>query len=343
MKLLVCGGAGFIGSNFVRRRLSTTDDEIVVLDKLTYAGNRANLAELEVDPGLANRLRFVRGDICAADLVRRLAPAADAVVNFAAESHVDRSVLDSAAFLRTGVEGVRVLLDALRDVRRPVRFVQVSTDEVYGPRPEGASAETDPLLPSSPYAAAKAAGDLLVGAYHSTFGMDVVITRGSNTYGPHQHPEKLVALAITNALSDLPVPIYGDGRQVRDWMHVDDHADAVAAVLDRGQTGSTYNVAAGEPRTNIDLVESLLAIAGKPHSLVRHVPDRPGHDRRYALDAGRISNLGWRPQVALSAGLASTVAWYQANVAWWRNARAGDWDAYYEQQYGWRLSASKPA
>jgi dTDP-glucose 4,6-dehydratase len=340
MRLLVCGGAGFIGSTFVARRLRATQDDLVVLDKLTYAGDRANLAEVEHDVRLAPRLRFVQGDICDGEQAGELLAEVDAVVNFAAESHVDRSLMDSSAFLRTGVEGVRVLLDAIRAARRPIRLVQVSTDEVYGPCLEGANSEVDPLRPTSPYAAAKAAGDLLALSYHSTFGTDVVITRGSNTYGPRQHPEKLIALCITNALTDAQLPLYGDGQHVRAWLHVDDHADAVSFALDHGASGEIYNVGGGSELTNEDVVGRILKLTGKPASLVRRVDDRPGHDRRYAIDGSRLASVGWHAQVGFDDGLSRTVDWFRANTAWWRRVRSGEWDAYYERQYGARLGAA---
>ena len=347
MRLLVAGGAGFIGSAFVRRRLAATADEIVVLDKLTYAGDRDNLAEVESDPARAARYRFVHGDIADAQLVEPLVADVDAVVNFAAESHVDRSILDAEAFLRTGVIGVHVLLEGVRTAveadGRPRRLLQVSTDEVYGSVERGHSREDDRLAPRSPYAAAKAAGELLVQAYRETHGLDVVVTRGANTYGPYQHPEKLVPLFITNALQDLPLPLYGDGDQRRDWLYVDDHADGVAAVLDRGQAGHAYNLPGAGERANRDVTRAILEQLGKPWSLVRRVPDRPGHDRRYAMDGGRAASLGWRPGVELASGLARTVEWYRANEAWWRRRRDAAWDAYYELQYGRRLAESTEA
>ena len=346
MRLLVTGGAGFIGSAFVRRRLAATADQVTVLDLLTYAGNRVNLEPVESDPALASRFRFVQGDIADPELAGRLLADADAVVNFAAESHVDRSILDSAAFLRTGVIGVHVLLEAvLKELGsgRRVRFLQVSTDEVYGSVAEGRSREGDPLAPRSPYASAKAAGDLLVGAYHATHGLDTVITRGANTYGPYQHPEKLIPLFLTNALQDLPLPLYGDGLQRRDWLYVDDHADAVAFALDHGTAGQVYNVAGDAERTNRQVVTDLLGHLGKPWSLVRSVADRPGHDRRYAMDGGRLAGLGWRPAISFEAGIASTAAWYVANEAWWQAARSESWADYYERQYGERLAGSVSA
>jgi len=350
VRLLVAGGAGFIGSAFVRRRLVATADSIVVLDKLTYAGNRENLAEVERDTRLAPRLRFVKGDIADAVLVRSLMAdeAIEGVVNFAAESHVDRSILDAEAFLRTGVIGVHVLLEAVREragealaAARPApRLLQVSTDEVYGSLASGASRETDPLAPRSPYSAAKAAGELLVQAYHATYGIDTVVTRGANTYGPRQHPEKLIPLFVTNAIDDQPLPLYGDGLQRRDWLHVDDHADAVGFVFDRGEGGGIYNVAADRERSNREVTAAILDRLGKPWSLVRHVEDRPGHDRRYAMDGSTLARLGWRPTMTFDDGLARTVDWYLANEAWWRSLRGGEWAEYYARQYGRRLAGS---
>jgi dTDP-glucose 4,6-dehydratase len=336
--LLVTGGAGFIGSAFVREVLARDDGtRITVLDKLTYAGNEANLGSVLDDPAQAARLRFVRGDIADADTVRDLIADADAVVNFAAETHVDRSILEPRAFLVTNVIGVHALLEAIRALPRPIRFVQVSTDEVYGSVPDGHAREDDPLRPRSPYAASKAAGEQLARSYHVTYGVDAVVTRGANTYGPYHHPEKLIPLFITNALDDRPLPLYGDGLQRRDWLHVTDHADAIDFVLRNGAAGETYNVAGGTELTNRDTVARLLAVLDKPWSLVRQVEDRPGHDRRYAMDGAKLTALGWSPRVPFDAGIASTVAWYRDHEAWWRAARDDDWDAYYERQYGHRL------
>jgi dTDP-glucose 4,6-dehydratase len=342
--LLVTGGAGFIGSCFVRDVLARRDGtRITVLDKLTYAGNRANLAEAEQDPEQAARLRFVQGDIADPAAVEPLVDDADAVVNFAAESHVDRSILDPEAFLVTGVIGVHVLLEAVRrrDAGgRPVRFVQVSTDEVYGSVEDGHSREDDPLAPRSPYSAAKAAGELLARSYHVTYGTDVVVTRGSNTYGPYQHPEKLIPLFVTNALDDQPLPLYGDGRQRRDWLYVADHAGAVEHVLRHGASGVVYNVPGATELENVEVVRLLLDGLGKPWSLVRRVEDRPGHDRRYAMDGSRLAALGWRNRTSFEEGLARTVDWFRGNEAWWRAARSGDWHDYYARQYGDRLAGS---
>jgi len=351
VKTLVAGGAGFIGSTFVRRRLEAQpEDEIVVLDKLTYAGNRANLAGVEADRTSASRFRFVQGDIADAALVAELTLDGDfdAVVNFAAESHVDRSILGAEAFLRPGVLGAHVLHETTRSLAerraasatRAPRFLQVSTDEVYGSVPTGASVETDVLAPRSPYSAAKAAGELLVQAYRTTYGLDTLITRGSNTYGPYQYPEKIVPLFVTNALQDLPLPLYGDGLQRRDWLHVDDHADAIGKVLDRGESGSVYNIPGTGERPNVELTRLILRYVDRPWSLVRHVEDRAGHDRRYAMNGARLAGLGWSHQVRFDEGLAATIAWYRDNETWWRPLLDADWAAYYVRQYGARLAGS---
>jgi dTDP-glucose 4,6-dehydratase len=343
-RLLVTGGAGFIGSAYVRDILGRRDGtRITVLDKLTYAGNEANLGPVRDDPEMAARFTFVQGDIADPKAVGPLVDAADAVVNFAAESHVDRSILDPEAFLATGVIGVHVLLDACRVSPGKPRYLQVSTDEVYGSVDEGHATEDASLAPRSPYAAAKAAGELLVRSYVITHGLDAVVTRGSNTYGPYHHPEKLIPLFVTNALDDRPLPLYGDGLQRRDWLYVSDHAAAIDFVLRNGVAGETYNVAGGTERTNREVVTLLLGQLDKPWSLVRQVDDRPGHDRRYAMDGSKLAALGWRPTTGFEVGLASTVAWYQANEAWWRAARSGDWDGWYARQYGHRLATGQAA
>ncbi len=351
-RLLVTGGAGFIGSAYVRDVLARRDGaRITVLDKLTYAGNRANLAAVETDPDLAARYRFVQGDIADPEVVGPLVADADAVVNFAAESHVDRSILDPEAFLRTGVIGVHVLLEAVRAASAgraaagepPPRFLQVSTDEVYGSVAEGHARETDALDPRSPYSAAKAAGELLVHSYVVTHGVDAVVTRGSNTYGPFHHPEKLIPLFVTNAIDDQPLPMYGDGLQRRDWLYVSDHAGAIDHVLRHGASGETYNLPGSAEMTNRDVIGQLLQRLGKPWSLVRSVPDRPGHDRRYAMDGSKLAALGWRNRTSFAEGLARTIDWFVANEAWWRSVKSGDWDAYYERQYGARLASSTGA
>jgi dTDP-glucose 4,6-dehydratase len=352
-RLLVTGGAGFIGSCFVRNRLASHDGTaITVLDKMTYAGNRANLASVEADPEQAARLRLVVGDIADATVVAPLVAECDAVVNFAAESHVDRSILDPEAFLRTDVMGVHVLLEACRAEQERTakggraaapRFLQVSTDEVYGSVETGESHEDDRLEPRSPYSAAKAAGELLVGSYFVTYGLDVVVTRGSNTYGPYHHPEKLIPLFITNAIDDQPLPLYGDGLQQRDWLYVVDHAGAIGHVLDHGESGQTYNVPGDNERTNRAVVALLLERLGKPWSLVRQVQDRPGHDRRYAMDGSKLAALGWTNRMPFEDGLMATVDWYRHNEAWWRAIKSGDWNDYYQRQYGARLAGSHEA
>ena len=349
--LLVTGGAGFIGSELVRQILARRDGtRVAVLDALTYAGNRANLAEVEADEEQAARFTFVHGDIADPEVVGPLVERADAVINVAAESHVDRSILDPEAFLRTGVIGVHVLLEAVRheteraragDRASTPRFLQVSTDEVYGDIPDGMSVETDSLAPRSPYAAAKAAGELLVGAYRATFDLDTVMTRGSNTYGPHQHPEKLVPLFTTNALAGEPLPMYGDGMQIRDWLHVADHASGIAFVLQHGRPGEAYNVAGGRLLPNREVIGAILAATGRDWSLVRTVPDRPGHDRRYAMDGSKLAALGWRPTRTFEKGLPATVNWYRDHPAWVESARSGDWVGYYDRQYGERLAAGR--
>jgi dTDP-glucose 4,6-dehydratase len=332
VKLLVTGGAGFIGSNFIRHVLAAhPDDTVVNLDKLTYAGNPANLADLADEP----RYRFVKGDIGDADVVREVARGVDAIVNMAAESHVDRSILDPEAFLRTGVHGVYTLLEAVRALNVP-RFLHVSTDEVYGSIAQGAAGESAPLAPTSPYSAAKAAGDLLALAYVHTHGTPVVITRSSNNFGPYQYPEKVVPLFVTNALDDEPLPLYGDGRNVRDWLYVLDNCEAIDLVLRRGRDGEVYNIGGGHEVENVALTRDILRLTGKPESLIRPVKDRPGHDRRYAVDASKVRALGWTPRHAFADALAATVEWYRRNEPWWRPLKSGEFKAYYQQQYAHR-------
>jgi dTDP-glucose 4,6-dehydratase len=316
MRWLVTGGLGFIGSHFIRLALRERPGlEIVNLDAMTYAGNPANVRDLEGDP----RYRFVKGDICDPARVREaLANGSDAIVNFAAESHVDRSIADPEAFLRTDALGTHVLLQAQR-ARAIARYLQVSTDEVYGTVLQGESDESDPLRPRSPYAASKAAGDLLCLAYHATYGAPVLITRGSNTYGPNQYPEKIVPLFVTNLLDDRPVPLYGDGLHIRDWLYVEDHARAILRVLEHGELGSVYNVSGETPQTNLDLTRTLIRLCGRSmETHVEHVADRPGHDRRYAVSCGKLRALGWSPRVPFDEGIARTVEWYRANESWWR-------------------------
>jgi len=331
---LVTGGLGFIGSAFVRIVLRERPDiAVTVLDAMTYAANPANLAEVASDP----RYQFVRGDIAdAAAVDLAIGAGVDAIVNFAAETHVDRSILDPEAFIRTDVMGTHVLLEAVRRHGVP-RFLQVSTDEVYGDVATGASTEADPLRPRSPYAASKAGGDLQVLAYHETFGTPVLITRGSNTYGPYQYPEKLIPLFVTNLLEGETVPVYGDGLQVRDWLHVDDHARGIARVLERGTLGDVYNLGGGNSRTNIEITRRLLELAGcNFETSVRHVTDRAGHDRRYALDTAKALALGWAPQVDFESGLAETFAWYRDRTEWWRPIKSGVFRDYYRRQYALR-------
>jgi dTDP-glucose 4,6-dehydratase len=331
--VLVTGGLGFIGSAFVRRALAVRGWRVTVLDALTYAGNPANVAPVADNPGY----RFVHGDICDPQAVREaIGDGVDAIVNFAAETHVDRSILDPERFLRTGVLGVHTLLEAVRERQIP-RFLQVSTDEVYGDIETGSSVEADPVRPRSPYAAAKAAGDLQVLAYHTTFGTPVLITRGSNTYGPYQYPEKLLPLFVTNLLDDQTVPLYGDGGQVRDWIHVEDHARGIMHVLEFGTLGEVYNIGGGNGRTNREITEKLLGGTGRAFAThVRHVKDREGHDRRYSLDASKAHALGWKPAVAFEDGIVATIDWYRANEAWWRPIKSGEFRAYYERQYAHR-------
>jgi dTDP-glucose 4,6-dehydratase len=329
LRVLVTGGAGFIGSHFVRL-LAGKGVEVVVLDKLTYSGNAANLDGVEH--------RFIRGDIADSGAVAEAAAGCDAIVNFAAESHVDRSILESFDFVHTQVQGTQTLLEHVRAMG--IRFVQVSTDEVYGDLEGGGSSkEDDPLRPSSPYSATKAGGDLLVLGYVRTHGVNASITRGANTYGPHQYPEKFLPLFITNALDGELLPVYGDGRQRREWLHVDDHCAAVELVLAQGRPGEVYNVG-GDERENLELVRRILDLTGADESLVRHVTDRPGHDRRYSTDDAKLRGLGWTPDDALEEGLAATFAWYRDNRAWWEPIKSGEYRAYYEQQYAERLAAS---
>jgi len=334
MRLLVTGGAGFIGSHFVDRRLRRHPrDLVVVLDKLTYAGNLANLAQARRHA----RFRFQRGDICEAATVDRLVRRhrIEAIVNFAAETHVDRSILKPGEFTRTDILGTQVLLEAVRR-HRIRRFLQISTDEVYGSIARGACREDAPLKPSSPYSASKAGADLLVQAYGRTFGLPVLIVRSSNNFGPRQYPEKLIPLFVTNALEDRTLPLYGDGLNVRDWIYVEDNCAGVAYVLSRGRPGEVYNLGGGNPRTNRQITEAILRLLGKPGSLVRRVADRPGHDRRYALDSGRLSRLGWNPQRPFLKALQETVAWYRDHPEWWRPLKGRAYRRYYRQQYGRR-------
>lgn len=334
-RVLVTGGCGFIGSNFVRLVLAERPEwEVVNLDVLTYAGRLENLQDVSGD----RRYRFLRGDICDGSVVAEAMAGCSLAVNFAAETHVDRSLLGAAHFIDTDIKGVMVLLEEARRVGLD-RFVQVSTDEVYGSIAEGSFTEEDVLNPRNPYAASKAGGDRLAYAYWATYGAPVVISRASNTYGPFQYPEKLIPLFVTNALRDEPLPLYGDGRNVRDWLHVEDHCRAVLFLLEHGVPGEVYNVAGGNERENIDITRRILGLLGKPETLITPVADRVGHDRRYSLDAGKLHRLGWRPQVTFEDGLARAVGWYADNPWWWRPIKDhdGEFRRYYEQQYGARL------
>ena len=334
MRWLVTGGLGFIGSNFIRLAMRERPDlEIVNLDAMTYAGNPANLRDIEGHP----RYRFVHGDICDPVAVAdSIGAGVDAIVNFAAETHVDRSILDPEAFLRTDILGTHVLLEAVRE-RGIKRYLQVSTDEVYGDVSEGESSESDALAPRSPYSASKAGGDLQVLAYWTTFKTPVLITRGSNTYGPYQYPEKLIPLFVTNLIDDQTVPVYGDGKQIRDWMHVDDHARGIMHVLEHGELGNIYNIGGGNARINLDITKILIVeCARSMETHVRHVEDRAGHDRRYAVDTSKARALGWAPRVDFEAGIRETVKWYRENEAWWRPLKSGEFLDYYKRQYAHR-------
>jgi dTDP-glucose 4,6-dehydratase len=328
-QLLVTGGAGFIGSAFVRGHLRDyPDDRVTVLDKLTYAGNLANLAPVADDP----RYRFVHGDIVDSSLVRELMNGVDVVVNFAAETHVDRSILDPGGFIETDVRGAYELLEAARRAQIGL-FLQISTDEVYGEVPVGASRESDQLAPRSPYAASKAGGELLVRAYHETYGLPTLVTRASNNFGPYQYPEKFLPVLILNALDGKPIPLYGDGRQCRDWLYVEDHCAALELLLERGERGTAYNVGAGNEAENRALAERVLDLLGKPRSLIQSVPDRPGHDRRYAVDTSRLDGLGWHPAQAFEAALERTVRWYVDHAEWWRPLQDAAYQDYYRRNY----------
>ena len=328
MKLLVAGGAGFIGSNFVRMRLERHPaDTVRVLDKLTYAGRRENLAGLPED-----RLEFVQGDIADRDASRAAIEGCDALVNFAAESHVDRSIDSPGEFITTDVFGTFVLLEASRDAG--IRHLQVSTDEVYGDFDEGSATEDSPLEPSSPYSASKAGGDLLVSAFARTYGAEALIIRASNNYGPRQHPEKLIPLMILNAMAGDQLPVYGDGMQVRNWLFVEDCCAAIDFVLENGRAASVYNVGGPDELPNIEVIRRILELTGRDESLIEHIRDRPGHDRRYSLASDRLAELGWQAQVPFDEGIERTVSWYRENEQWWGPIRSGEYRSYYERHYG---------
>lgn len=332
IEVLVTGGAGFIGSNFVRHALASHPDwRITTLDKLTYAGRLENLRGVLDDP----RHRFVKGDVADAAVAAPLVKASNIVVHFAAETHVDRSILSAGEFITTDVFGTFVLLEAARQATDLRRFVQISTDEVYGSVPEGSSREGDELRPRNPYSASKAGADRLAYSYWATYNVPVIVTRASNNYGPCQFPEKVIPLFITNAIDDRPLPLYGDGLNERDWLHVLDHCRAIDLLIDAGTSGEVYNIGGGNGVPNAVLTRRILDVLGKPASLIRHVPDRPGHDRRYSLDTSKLQSLGWRPEVPFDEGLAETVAWYRDNEWWWRPIKHEDpaFREYYEKQY----------
>jgi dTDP-glucose 4,6-dehydratase len=334
MKLLVCGGAGFIGSTFVRQRLQEHGDEVTVLDKLTYAGREENFHDIVSESGF----RFIRGAIEDGEAVGGAidAGAPEAIVNFAAETHVDRSISQPDAFVRTHALGTYVLLEAAR--ARELRYVQVSTDEVYGSIEVGTFTEESPLRPSSPYSATKTGADLLVQSYFHTYALPASIVRGSNNYGPYQYPEKLIPLVVLNALHGDSLPVYGDGMQVRNWIHATDFARAIGHVLAHGESGEVYNAGGPDEQANIEVVKRILALTGASESQIEHVTDRPGHDRRYSLSSEKVRALGWEPRVRFEEGLTETVAWYRENAWWWEPIRSGDYRAYYERQYGRALS-----
>jgi dTDP-glucose 4,6-dehydratase len=335
VNVLVTGGAGFIGSNFVRYAIAAHEDwHVTTLDKLTYAGRLENLKSLDGHP----RHTFVHGDIADAAIAAPLVQAADYVVHFAAETHVDRSILEAGEFIKTDVIGTFVLLEAARKAAHLKRFVQISTDEVYGSVPHGSSRETDELRPRNPYSASKAGADRLAYSFWATYGVPVIVTRASNNYGPNQFPEKVIPLFITNLIDGLPVPLYGDGQNVRDWLHVEDHCRGVDLLLTASEPGEVYNIGGGNEVKNVDLTHRLLDLVGRPASLIQPVSDRPGHDRRYSLDTSKLQGLGWRPEHDFEQGLAQTVAWYRENEWWWRPIKEQDpaFKAYYQAQYAGR-------
>jgi len=330
MKLMVAGGAGFIGSNFVRMLLHDRPLwHVLNFDKLTYAGNLNNLRDVADDP----RYEFVQGDICDPEAVREaMSRGVTGLVNFAAETHVDRSLTGADSFIETDVRGVHVLMEAARESGLE-RIVHVSTDEVYGSVPEGQSIETDLLRPGNPYSASKAGGEMLALAFHLTYDLPVLITRGSNNFGPYQYPEKFIPLFITNAIDNQPMPLYGDGRNVRDWLHVDDHCRGLLLLLEKGAAGEVYNIGGGNERMNVEVAEFIVRVLGKSTDLIRPVRDRVGHDRRYALDSSKLAALGWLPQTEFDAGLETTVRWYVDNEWWWRELKSGEYMEYYKKHY----------
>lgn len=338
MSILITGGAGFIGSHFTRLMVNQ-GRRVVVLDKLTYAGNLENLKDVTEDSKKSKLFKFYKGDICNQELVEHIFSEEniDALINFAAESHVDRSISSAGNFIDTDMKGVFVLLEASRSFSVK-KFIQISTDEVYGTAYQGAFKETDALNPSNPYSASKAGGDRLAYAYWVTYRLPIIITRASNNYGPNQHPEKFIPLFITNALDDKELPLYGDGKQVRDWVHVEDHCAAIDFLMGHGKDGEVYNIGGGNERYNIDTAHLILDELKKPRSLIEHVKDREGHDRRYALDCTKLMSLGWKPQINFENGLKDTIHWYTNNQAWWKRIKNGEFMEYYDKQYGHRFA-----
>ncbi|MBN2008372.1 dTDP-glucose 4,6-dehydratase [candidate division KSB1 bacterium] len=327
---LVTGGAGFIGANYIHYLFEKYDDiHVYNLDKLTYAGNPENLKEFENNPNYT----FIKGDICDPEFVGPLVAKSDIVVNFAAESHVDRSIGAPDDFIRTDVFGAFVLLESARK-HGVEKFIQISTDEVYGSIEKGSFVETDPLMPSSPYSASKSGADRLAFSYYVTYDLPIIISRCSNNYGPYQYPEKLISLFITNAFENKQLPVYGDGKNVRDWIYVWDHCNAVDFIIHNGQNGEIYNIGGGNERTNLEITEFILKALDKPHSLIKFVTDRPGHDRRYSLDCTKLKNMGWKPEFNLETALQATVNWYREHQAWWKKIKSGEYLEYYKSHYG---------
>lgn len=331
MRIVVTGGAGFIGSNFIRYVLNKDRNcEVVNLDKLSYAGNLENLKDIEKNP----RYTFVKGDICDPGIVAKALKGCDYAVNFAAESHVDKSIIDPSEFVMTNVVGTHLLLEAARRAKIK-RFIQISTDEVYGSIEKGSFNENSPLFPNSPYSASKAGAELLCRSYFITFGLPVIVTRSSNNFGPYQYPEKFVALAITNLIEGKKIPLYGDGKNVRDWIYVEDNCDAIYFIIDKGVAGEVYNIAGGSEMQNIKIIDSILKLMGQPASKIEYVKDRPGHDRRYSLDDSKIRKLGWKPKSKFKNALRETLEWYKNNQDWWKKIKhkSADYKAYYNKQY----------
>ncbi|MEW6614378.1 MAG: dTDP-glucose 4,6-dehydratase [Thermodesulfobacteriota bacterium] len=332
MKILVTGGAGFIGSNFIRYIFAKHPHyKIINLDKLTYSGNLENLRDISSASGY----RFIKGDICDTKLVDGLVDGVDIIVNFAAESHVDRSIMDASVFINTNVLGTHVLLEAARH-RRIKKFIQISTDEVYGSLgTDGYFTENTPLAPNSPYSASKASADVLVRAFHHTYNLPAIITRSSNNYGPYQFPEKVIPLFITNALADVPLPLYGDGLNIRDWLYVEDHCRAIDLVIEKGKNGEVYNIGGNCEKTNLEITKTILKILGKPERLIKYVRDRLGHDRRYAIDSNKLQReLGWSPRYTFEEGIEKTIGWYIENKPWWKKIKSGEYQEYYNKMYG---------